>query len=139
MLNQNAAHAGGSDVPAFSLEIEAERLRALVAANLPVADRLHTDDYQLIPPGGRRMSKSDYLGAIASGAIDYHVFQPDSAIVLRDYGSAAVLRYQARIEITVDGQRYPPDLVWHTDLYEQRDGRWQCVWSQATRIPIPSG
>jgi hypothetical protein len=125
-------------VPAFSLEIEAERLRALVAGDLSAAERLHAEDYQLIPPGGRPMSKSNYLGAIASGAIDYHVFEPASAIALRDYGSAAVIRYQARIEITVDGQRYPPDLVWHTDHYEQRDGRWQCVWSQATRIPIPA-
>ena len=24
---------------------------------------------------------------------------------------------------------------WHTDIYELRDGRWQVVWSQATRIP----
>jgi hypothetical protein len=23
---------------------------------------------------------------------------------------------------------------WHTDSYEQRDGRWQVVWSQATEI-----
>jgi hypothetical protein len=23
---------------------------------------------------------------------------------------------------------------WHMDVYEQRDGRWQVVWSQATQI-----
>ena len=26
------------------------------------------------------------------------------------------------------------DRFWHTDMYDLRDGRWQAVWSQATRI-----
>jgi 4a-hydroxytetrahydrobiopterin dehydratase len=26
---------------------------------------------------------------------------------------------------------------WHTDIYGRRDGRWQAVWSQATRIRSP--
>ena len=26
------------------------------------------------------------------------------------------------------------DRFWHTELYEVREGRWQAVWSQATRI-----
>jgi hypothetical protein len=25
-------------------------------------------------------------------------------------------------------------ICWHTDCYRRRDGRWQVVWSQATRI-----
>jgi hypothetical protein len=24
--------------------------------------------------------------------------------------------------------------MWHTDYYERREGRWQVVWSHATRI-----
>jgi hypothetical protein len=116
------------------LAAEKERLRALVMGDLLVAERLHGDDYQLIPPGGRPLTKNEYLGAIASGAIKYQVFEPASEITLRDYGSAAILRYQARIEIEVDGQHFA-ELDWHTDLYELQEGQWRCVWSQATRIP----
>jgi hypothetical protein len=45
----------------------------------------------------------------------------------------AVIRYQSRIHIVVDGE----DIVtqgWHTDRYERRDGRWPSVWSQMTEI-----
>jgi hypothetical protein len=116
------------------LAAEQERLRSIVSGDLPIAERLHADDYQLIPPGGKPFSKAEYLGAIASGAIRYQVFEPASDITIRESGSAAVLRYQARIEIEVDGQLFV-ELVWHTDLYEVQEGQWRCVWSQATRIP----
>lgn len=52
---------------------------------------------------------------------------------LRLYGDAAAIQYRSNTEIVVGGEQ----LVlhnWHTDLYEQRDGRWQVVWSQATSI-----
>jgi len=78
---------------------ERERLRALVQADLPVADRLHADDFQLITPVGVTFSKEQYLGAIASGDIDYRVWEPDSPIEVRLYERGAVLRYQSRLEM----------------------------------------
>lgn len=112
---------------------ERERLRSLVQGNMEVADQLHADDFQLINPGGGSRSKEQYLGGLASGQLKYLVFEPD-AIEVRVYGDAAVIRYQSQIQIlvagTLDGGRF-----WHTDSYEKRDGRWQAVWSQATRIP----
>lgn len=46
---------------------ERTRLRALVEADIATADRLHADDYQLTTPGGMRMPKAAYLGAIGDG------------------------------------------------------------------------
>jgi hypothetical protein len=112
---------------------ERDRLRALVDANLDVALPLHADDFHLVTPGGETLTKSQYLGAIASGEITYHVFEPISEIDVRAYGQSAVIRYRSRIEISV-GPTHFSDECWHTDLYEQRDGRWQIVWSQATKI-----
>jgi len=113
---------------------ERKRLRALVAADIEMARSLHADDYQLIPPGGATLSKEDYLGGIASGSLNYLVFESVSDIAVRIYGRAAAIRYQARIEILVLGE-LDSGLYWHTDIYEIRDRRWQAVWSQATRIP----
>lgn len=48
-------------------------------------------------------------------------------------GEAAILRYRVRIEINVGGA-HDEGTFWHTDTYEARDGHWQAVWSQATRI-----
>jgi hypothetical protein len=112
---------------------ERERLRALVAGDVARAGPLHADDFQLINPLGGVVSKEQYLGGIASGRIDYLLWEPDS-ISVRLYPDAAVIRYPSRLEIVVQGQHIPRRRYWHTDLYERRDGRWQVVWSQATGI-----
>jgi Domain of unknown function (DUF4440) len=114
-------------------EVERRRLRSLVERDMPVALALHADEYQLITPGGATESKHDYLGGIEAGRLDYHVFQAVSEVAVRAAGDAAILRYQAQIEIAVAGQM-DAGLFWHTDYYELRDERWQAVWSQATRI-----
>ncbi len=87
---------------------------------------------QLINPRGEALSKEQYLGGIASGQLDYLVWEPESSIEVRLYGQAAVIRYQSQLEIVVQGQKVPLQRYWHTDSYEKRNGRWQVVWSQAT-------
>lgn len=114
-------------------EAERGRLRSLVAPDLEVAERLHADDYELITPGGATLSKREYLDGIASGDLDYSVFEPVSEIRVRLYDGAAILRYRVRIEIQVNGGQ-DAGTFWHTDAYELRDNQWQAVWSHATRI-----
>jgi hypothetical protein len=115
-------------------EIERKRLRALVEANLDVAGQIHADDFQLINPFGEPFSKKQYLNGIASGRLDYLVWEPVSSIEVRLYGVRAVIRYQSQLQIVVDGQKSPLERYWHIDTYEKRNGSWQVVWSQATRI-----
>src|SRR5512143_1380842 len=104
-------------------DAERERLRSLVTPDLAVAERLHADDYELITPGGGTMSKREYLDGIASGELDYLVFEPTSEIRVRLYDRGAVLRYRVRIEILVSGGKDSGNF-WHTDAYEYRDDRW---------------
>jgi hypothetical protein len=109
------------------------RLRALVEANIEIADELHADDFQLITPTGGVLAKAEYLGGIASGYLKYLVWEPES-IEVRLHGQMAVIRYQSQLEIAVGGKQGPLKRYWHTDWYEKRSGRWQVVWSQATEI-----
>ncbi len=112
---------------------ERERLRALVEANMEVALRLHADDFQLINPFGGSLSKDQYLGGVASGEIDYLIWEPDT-IDVRLYGLAAAIRYRSQLEIVFRGQTISRRRYWHTDLYEKRGTRWEVVWSHATEI-----
>jgi hypothetical protein len=114
-------------------ETERARLRALVDADVETTNRLHTDDFQLVNPFGKTFTKGEHLGDIAAGDLDYLDFEPASAIVVRRYSDVAVIRCQSRIHVVVGGEegRYRG---WHTNLYENRDGRWQAVWSQMTAI-----
>ena len=112
---------------------ERSRLRALVAADTQAARALLADDFQLVTPIGSMLSREEYLGAIAAGHMRYLSWEPGE-IAVRLYGNAAVLRYQAQLEINFGGQAVPRSRYWHIDSYERRDGRWQAVWSQATAI-----
>lgn len=114
--------------------IERQRLAALRDADMGGCEALHGADYELITPGGATLSKEQYLGQIADGSLSYRRFEPEGDIAVRILGpSAAVLRYRVAIDAAFPGGQ-DADRFWHTDIYERRDGRWQAVWSQATRI-----
>ena len=111
-------------------DLERRRLRALATADIVAAAPLHAADYWLITPNGSEMTRDDYLGAIESGQLRYHKFEPVSEMAVLGDADVVVLRYQARISFD-DG---PGITCWHTDCYRLRDGTWQVVWSQATTI-----
>jgi len=108
--------------------LERDRVRLLVAGDVEEVSALHADDFELITPKGGALTKGEYLDAVSTGDIHYVRWEP-AEIEVRLYGTAAVLRCQAEMEMPGFVAR-----LWHTDLYERRDGRWQIVWSQATRL-----
>lgn len=113
-------------------EIEHQRLRALVEADMDVARRLHADDFQLFTPDGTEFTKDSYLGQIASGELDYKVWHP-GPIRVRLYDGVAAIRYDdSSFEVFVNGQLVRSGLLRHTNLYEKRNGQWQIVWSHAS-------
>ena len=118
-------------------EVERERLRALVEADLTVAHQLHADDFQLITPGGGALSKAQYLGGIASGYLNYRLWEPDGTLPSACTTGVAHIRYRSRLHMSLNGAAGDLSQYWHTDTYEYRDGRWQVVWSQATQIQQP--
>jgi hypothetical protein len=112
---------------------ERKRLRALVDADMEVAIPLHAADFQLVTPAGATFSKEQYMDAIASGTLDYRKWEPESEIAVHLYDRGAAIRYQSQIEVIASGIQTSAR-AWHTDLCEEREGRWQIVWSQATII-----
>jgi hypothetical protein len=137
--NESAVEDGQDDPFAAEKEAlratERERLRALREADMAVAERLHADDYQLIPPTGQALSKREYLDAIASHQLYYRVLELISPIAAHVSDLMAAVRYQCQIEVHAASGATVSGTFWHTDIYERHDGQWQAVWSQATRIP----
>ena len=83
-------------------ELEVSRLRALVDRDMGTARRLHADDYVLITPRGARLSKSEYLDAVASGELAYNRFEAVSEVeVLIGDRQLAVLRYMSAIDVGI--------------------------------------
>jgi len=104
-----------------------------VDADIATATRLHADDFELINPRGGTLNKQQYLQDVASGDLDYLEWEPGE-IRVRLYGNSAVLRYQARLIVSVKGSPGRAVRFWHTDFYEKRNGRWQIVWAHATEL-----
>lgn len=132
-MAQTAANPAGRAIAEHIREAERARLSALVASDVATVSEMHASDFQLVTPIGQVLSKDAYLGAIANGHIDYVEWEPGS-IDVRVHGNAAVIRYQATLEVIFGGHRVPRATYWHTDTYENTDGQWQVVWSQATEI-----
>lgn len=116
------------------VNIERQRLRSLVNRDMAVAERLHASDYQLVTPNGRTLGKTAYLSDVSAKRLEYLVFEPESEISILTSGALVVLRYIARIVLSVGLDEKQEFRAWHTDAYENRDGHWLAVWSQATTI-----
>src|SRR5437868_14060275 len=83
--------------------IERDRLRSLVEVDMPTAERLHADDFQLINPAGSPLTKREYLDSLRSGQLDYVAWEPGD-IAVRLYGRAAVIRYRdKKFEVALEG------------------------------------
>lgn len=118
--------------PDYLRELEVRRTRALVERDMATIERLHAPEYQLITPSGTVFTRERYLAAIASEP--FYAKWELGAIEVRVSPQMALLRYRATLH-------FPSGRIvdcWHTDSYERR-GQWQAVWSQATRLPSPSG
>ena len=137
-MTSNANQSESSEAPIGNADAlratEVSRLRALVDADMETADQLHAEDFQLITPGGAALSKAEYLSGVASGELDYRLWEVDSPIDVRLFDGVAIIRYRSILRMVYHGSDLGSDKYWHTDSYEWRDSRWQVVWSQATRI-----
>ena len=116
-------------------EIERSRLRSLVSRDMETAWQLHSPDFQLVTPTGITFTRERYLNRVAAGGF-YLRWEPGHMEV-RMRSDAAVIRYQATLELDAGTGAGTPFQCWHLDTYELNGQYWQVVWSQATIIKKP--
>jgi ketosteroid isomerase-like protein len=96
-------------------------------------DRLQAEEYLFTDPAGQVWTKSRELDTIKSGDLAIDSFEL-SEMKVRLYDNTAVVT----LRVVWHGQFRGTDISGPqrmTDVFVKRDGRWQCVASQATRIP----
>ena len=112
--------------------IEEQLAAAWVAGDPGFHDRVLADDWSVIDPTGRVVTKADVLREsfsaerrITKGGIDQ--------IKVRDFGDWAVVTGRTRMAGMYDGQEI--DIVLRfTDVFVRRGGEWKCVSSQGTFV-----
>jgi hypothetical protein len=112
----------------FFRQLELRRTRALVTRDMSVLEELHAPEYELVTPTGRVFSRSAYLEAIEREP--FYAGWEVGEMAFRITTEMAVVRYKARLSFP-SGREV---ICWHLDAYENRAGRWQAVWSQATEL-----
>lgn len=117
-------------------KLEREWLDAYEQHDAAAMDRILTDDFKLVQSGGAVQTKADILAAL-KGQRDPRRPEPKFStedVKSRVEGDTVTLtgRFIQRMER--DGQPRTMEAR-YTDTYVKRNGRWQVVASQLTRIP----
>lgn len=114
-------------------QLEERRFAAMVRADVKALGPMLADDLTYGHSSGELETKAQFLAGLSSGNLRYRVIRP-STIDVRVYGDVAVGTGMAEIEATAGGQELAVTLR-YTDVYVKRDGRWQMVAWQSTRLP----
>ena len=121
------------DIEQQILQLEQQRMHAMMDADAETLNRVLADDLTYIHTTAALDSKESFIGALSSGALNYESIASTEAQV-RVYGDTAVVTGNGDVRVTSNG-RQNRFSIRYTDVYAQRDGRWQMVAWQATRMP----
>ena len=114
------------------LQVELAWNRALEQGDTAALDRIWAEEFLDTSFDGTVTTKEQDLAAVASGDLGYQSSKVRD-LVIRVYGKAAVVKGHW----TAVGQFQGVDVSGefrYTDVYVKREGRWQAVASQITRI-----
>ena len=115
------------------IELDRKRMVAMAEKDVATLNALLADDLVYTHSSARLDTKQSLIGAMQSGATVYSSVEP-SDVVAQDSGDAVVLTGVAQISVTSGGK--PNKFgVRFTDVYAKRDGEWQMVTWQSTRLP----
>jgi ketosteroid isomerase-like protein len=90
------------------------------------------DGWELIATNGEVVTKEAYLMLFKTGAVAFESSE-SADVKVRVYGDAAVVTGQSIIKGKYKGVAFISDDRW-TDVFVKKNGRWQCVATQVTRI-----
>ena len=116
-------------------KLEADRVAALIKADVATLDRQTADDYTLINANGQMMDKRQTLDAIKTGQIKI-ASNEQSDVRVRVYGNAAVITGKSDVKGVLSGTEVNGPIMF-TRVYVKKEGRWQSVAFQQTRVSNP--
>ncbi len=95
-------------------------------------NNIQAEEFEFTGPNGQIWTKARALESIKSGQLLIDSFEM-SEFKIRIYGDTAVVNFRVVWDGTSNGVDISgPQRM--TDVFVKRDGHWQCVASQATRI-----
>lgn len=115
------------------LQADLDRFAAMVKGDAATLDKVLAAELSYTHSNAQVQDKGAFMGDIKSGAIKYLSVEPSDRKV-RIFGNTAVVTGGAAVHVIQNGN----DLnikIRYTNTHINRDGRWQMVAWQATRLP----
>ena len=113
--------------------LEQQRVEALVRGDIKTLEQMLSDDLTYTHSTGRVDTKAEFIGALTSGAVRYHQMD-HSDVQARAYNNTVVLTGRSAVRIRAASDEISFQLRF-INIYVKRNGRWQMVAWQSTRLP----
>lgn len=110
--------------------IEEQLAASWVAGDHTYHQRVLADDWSVIDPAGRILTKEDVLREAFSGEREITKGKIDEVNV-RDFGDWAIVTGRTQMSGRYQGQKMDVKLRF-TDVFVRQNGEWKCVASQGT-------
>jgi ketosteroid isomerase-like protein len=113
-------------------KVEQEWAAALVKGDLAMIDHIEAQDWTLADPEGNLIARSTTDADIKSGKMKFESVHADEFKV-RVFGDSAIAFGLVTEKSKYDGKDTSGQFRF-TDVFVKRDGRWQAVCTQLTRV-----
>src|SRR5579862_6543745 len=115
------------------IDLDRKRMSAMAAKDINTLNEIISDDLIYTHSSARLDTKKSLIGNMESGSTVYTSVVP-SDVKAQDLGDTVVLTGSCKISVNAGGR--PNSFgVRFTDVYAKRNGRWQMVAWQSTRLP----
>jgi hypothetical protein len=115
------------------LELQRQRADAMVRRDVAALASLLAEDLSYTHSDGRTDTKQSLLGLIAGATMRYLGVDYSNQEAI-DCGETLIVRGTARIRLLRESGERPDFFVLFLDVWVRRDGRWQTLGWQATRV-----
>src|SRR5258708_82730 len=129
----NEGRTAMADNGQMIVDLDRKRMQAMAAKDVVTLEAVLADDLVYTHSSARLDTKQSLIGAMVSGAALYTGVEPSGGKA-QDLGAPVVLTGVAEIKVVSNGTANAFG-VRFTDVYARRDGRWQMVTWQSTRLP----
>jgi ketosteroid isomerase-like protein len=117
--------------------LELSRFQAMEKNDFAALDRLLADDLVYTHSSGAVDSKTAYIDTLKSGKTRYVKIVPED-LKIRALGDTALIHGKAAmtLETSANGQKSENSFtVRFLDVWQKRNGKWQMIAWQSTRLP----
>jgi len=115
------------------IDLDIKRMQAMAARDIDTLETLLAEDLVYTHSSARIDTKQTLIANMKSGATVYSSVRP-SDVKAQDLGDVVILTGSAQIKVFSQGKQLNFG-VRFTDAYANRNGRWQMVVWQSTRLP----